>query len=61
MIGKLWHTNIPSIKFYIECMRTQVLECEGMELTAERLRIAIEEDSYEPISVEECRRLLKEG
>ena len=46
--------NIPDIKRYIRGLTEQV----GEPLTAERLKLAIDEDSFGEISIEECRELL---
>jgi hypothetical protein len=56
---EFWRTNIPDIQAYIQQMREQVREIEGRELTPARLKVAIEEDSFKPITVEECMELLK--
>ena len=34
-------------------------EYEGKKLTPQRLKIAIEEDSHEPITLERCRQILR--
>jgi hypothetical protein len=57
---KFWRTNIPDPMWYVKTLREHVRECEGTELTAERLAEAIAEDSHESITVEECQRLLDE-
>lgn len=49
--------NIPDIRKYIQDMRRQVAP---VELTPERLKQAIEEDSYGRIDVAECQALLQE-
>ncbi|MEK7848619.1 MAG: hypothetical protein AAB270_06820 [Chloroflexota bacterium] len=46
--------NIPDIKRYIRSLTEQV----GGPLTPERLKIAIDEDSFGEVSIEECRELL---
>lgn len=46
--------NIPDIKGYIRSLTEQV----GGQLTAERLKRAIDEDSFGEVSIEECRDLL---
>ena len=56
---QFWRTNIPDIQVYIQHLREQVRETEGRELTPARLKVTIEEDSFEPIRIEECMELLK--
>jgi hypothetical protein len=55
---QFWRTNIPDIQVYIQHLRGQVREIEGRKLTPARLKVAIEEDSFEPITMEECTELL---
>ena len=55
-----WRWNIKDPVGYARSLRVQVVEWEGYEeLTVERLQMAIEEDSGEPIGVEECADILK--
>lgn len=49
--------NIQDIRKYIQDMRQQVAPAE---LTPERLKQAIEEDSYGQIDVAECKALLQQ-
>lgn len=52
--------NIEDIRVYIKQMREQVCLSEMVgELTPERLKAAIDEDSFGEISLQECRTLLK--
>lgn len=48
--------NIEDIRKYIQDMRRQVAPAE---LTSERLKQAIDEDSYGVIDVAECKALLQ--
>ncbi|MBI4294653.1 MAG: hypothetical protein HY669_00625 [Chloroflexi bacterium] len=52
-----WACNIPDIQKYIETLRQQIAP---EKLTPERLKLAIDEDSYGLIDVAECRALLQE-
>ena len=52
--------NIKDIELYIHQMKDRVLESEGIRLTADRLKVAIEEDTYGEITVDECVELLQQ-
>ena len=52
--------DIKDIEPYIHQIQDHVLESEGIRLTSDRLKVAIEEDTYGEITVEECVELLQQ-
>lgn len=53
-----WYAcNIKDIKAYVLALRKHLAD-KGKRFTAKRLKLAIEEDSFGEISLEECKAML---
>lgn len=56
-----WRWNIRNPYNYAKHMAKQVRKWEGKVMSPSRLKLAIEEDSYQSISIADCKAIMRKA